>query len=283
MSFSDEVKKRFIRLSRGQRKVAQFIIDNPNVVATHIASEVGKLVGVSESTVIRFCYAMDLSGYGELQEKIREDLSNTKKISTDQTPITIGKKHEYLFSEVMNRDVTSILNTIQCIEAESFQKATQYLHEADSIYTLGFRQCAPSTSYLSSMLETFGKRVTKIQFNVEDIVQQINKMDKNSLLFVIALDSILEDILTIVKIAQNKKVKIIAITNSTISPVRDYADISFVAGSQKQMILDVNTAANSLINALVEGMVLHNKKYYKNCPQLNDQLENELKFLDTVR
>lgn len=283
MSFSDEVKKRFIRLSRGQRKVAQFIIDNPNVVATHIASEVGKLIGVSESTVIRFCYAMDLSGYSELQEKIKDDLSNTKKIPLNQTEVPIGKKHEYLFSEVMNRDVTSILNTINDIEAENFQKATLYLHEANSIYTLGFRQCAPSTSYLSAMLETFGKQVTKVQFNVEDIVKQINKMDKNDLLFVIALDSILEDILTIVKIAKNKQVKIIAITNSSISPVRDYADVSFVAGSQKHMILDVNTAANSLINALVEGMVLHNRNHYKNCTKLNNQLESELKFLETVR
>ncbi|NLY78727.1 MAG: MurR/RpiR family transcriptional regulator [Lysinibacillus sp.] len=276
MSFSDEVKKRFIRLSRGQRKVAQFIIDNPNVVATHIASEVGKLIGVSESTVIRFCYAMDLSGYSELQEKIREDLSVKKNVPVDQTNVLIGKKHEYLFSEVMNRDVTSILNTIQCIEADTFQQATEYLHEAEKIYTLGFRHCTPSTSYLSAMLETYGKQVTKIQFDIDDIVQQINKMDKNTLLFVIALDSILEDILTIVKIAKNKQVKIIAITNSSVSPVRDYADISFVAGSHKQTSFEVNTAANSLIHALVEGMILHNRNHYKNYGKLTSQLESKL-------
>jgi len=279
MGFCDEVKKRFIRLSRGQRKVAQFVIENPNVVATHIASEVGKIIGVSESTVIRFCYAMDLSGYSELQDRIRKDLLESKHVSAGEQ-LSIGKKHEYLFSEIMNRDVTSILNTIQCIDAESFEKATIYLHEAGIIYTLGYRQCAPSTCYLTSMLENFGKKVTQIKFNVEDIVNQINRMDTDSVLFVIALDSVVEDILTIVKLAKNKKVKIIAITNSSISPVRDYANISFVAGAQKQIAFEANTAANSLVHALVEGMTLHNRNYYKKFLNLNAQLDDRLHFLE---
>ncbi|TQE90397.1 MurR/RpiR family transcriptional regulator [Ureibacillus terrenus] len=280
MSFCDEVKKRFIRLSRGQRKVAQFVIDNPHIVATHIASEVGKIIGVSESTVIRFCYAMDLSGYSELQERLRKDLSESNKVMTKEETISVGKKHEYLFSEVMNRDVTSILNTIQYVDADHFQKAINYLHEAEEIYTLGFRQCSPSTSYLTSMLESLGKKTTQIQFNVEDIVKQMKKMDKNSLLFVIALDSVLEDILTIAKIAKNKKVKIIAITNSTVSPVRDYADVSFVVGTQKQFVFEVNTAANSIVHALVEGMILLNRNYFKNFSNLNTPLERDLHFLE---
>lgn len=279
MSFCDEVKKRFIRLSRGQRKVAQFVIENPNIVATHIAADVGKIVGVSESTVIRFCYAMDLSGYSELQEKLRKDLSEPKK-GLEKEQLSIGKKHEYLFSEVINRDVTSILNSIQHIDAESFQKATDYLHEAETIYTLGFRQCAPSASYLTSMLENLGKKVTQIRFDVMDIVQQINKMDNDSLLFVIAFDAVLEDILTIAKIAKNKKVKIIAITNSTVSPVREYADISFVAGCQKQVAFEANTAANSIVHALIEGIILHNRNYYKKLLNANTHLEDQLHFLE---
>ena len=84
MNFIELVKKKYIRLSKGQRKVAQFIIDNPNAVATNIASDVGRLAGVSESTVIRFCYAIDLTGFLELQQKVRDFLmerDGVKKIS----------------------------------------------------------------------------------------------------------------------------------------------------------------------------------------------------------
>lgn len=279
MSFSDEVKKRFIRLSRGQRKVAQLVIENPNVVATHIASEVGKIIGVSESTVIRFCYAMDLSGYSELQERIRKDLSETKKVPAKE-PISIGKKHEYLFSEVMNGDVASILNTIQYVDAESFQKATLYLHEVNEIYILGFRQCTPAASYLASILENFEKKVSQIQFNIEDIIKQIKKMEKGSLLFVIAYDSVFEDILTIAKIAKNKNVKIIAITNSTVSPIRDYADINFVVGTQKQFAFEGNTAANSIVHALIEGMMILNRNHYRKCLKCDTLLHYDFNLLE---
>src|SRR4051812_4841451 len=129
MSFCDEIKKRFIRLSRGQRKVAQFIIDNPNVIATHIASDVGKLIGVSESTVIRFCYAMDLSGFAELQERIKKDLMGGEETKEYPHPL-ITKKHVNLLNEVMNRDVKSILNTINIINEEQFEEAVRIMHES---------------------------------------------------------------------------------------------------------------------------------------------------------
>ncbi|WP_042477048.1 MurR/RpiR family transcriptional regulator [Bacillus ndiopicus] len=75
MSICENIKKRFIRLSKGQRRVAQFVLNDPSIVTTKIASEVGKIAGVSESTVIRFCYAMDFSGYNELQKRMKEDLA----------------------------------------------------------------------------------------------------------------------------------------------------------------------------------------------------------------
>lgn len=105
MELFDEIKRKFIRLSRGQRKVAQFVMDKPNVVATHTAQEVGKLIGVSESTVIRFCYSMGFSGYSNLQQSIKDNLVKDKE--TTNNIFSLSKKEDQLISEVMNRDVTS--------------------------------------------------------------------------------------------------------------------------------------------------------------------------------
>ena len=85
MSICDSIRKKYIRLSKGQRKVAQFVIDNPNIIATQVASEVGRQAGVSESTVIRFCYAMDLSGFSELQQKVKDYLVEKEGL----VPVTV--------------------------------------------------------------------------------------------------------------------------------------------------------------------------------------------------
>lgn len=283
MSYYDEIKRQYIRLSRGQRKVAQFVVDNPNLVATHTASQVGKLIGVSESTVIRFCYAMDLSGYTELQEKIKIDLIGGKETSITKKEKVIQLKHENLLSEVMNRDVACILNTIQQIDSREFEKATQWMHEAGDIYVVGFRHSAPAASFLTSTLKNLRKHVKQIQHDVEHIVQQISNMDENSLLIVIALDPILEDALTIAKLAKNKKVKVVAITNSSVSPVRDYASVIFAIGAQKQASNETITSFSSLMHALTEGMMAQNRRQYTVFQEVSAKIESKFLFQDSIR
>ncbi|WP_255507946.1 MULTISPECIES: MurR/RpiR family transcriptional regulator [Lysinibacillus] len=279
MSICDEIKKRFIRLSRGQRKVAQFVIDNQNIIATHTASDVGKLIGVSESTVIRFCYAMELSGFSELQERIKRDLMGDEERSQSDHPL-ITKKQEHLLSDVMNRDITSILNTIQLVNEKDFEKSVKWVHEAGFLYVLGFRQSSATANFLTCTLGNYRKHVKQIQHDVENIVQQIGSMDEQSLLFVVALDAVLEDVLTIAKLAKNKNVKIVAITNSSLSPIRDYADIIFTVGAQKQSSAETIIAAHSFTHALVEGMVSQNRKQYTAYKKANAQIESNFLFLE---
>jgi len=278
MSFCEQIKKRFIRLSRGQRKVAQFTIDNPNVIATHIASDVGKLIGVSESTVIRFCYAMELSGFSELQEKIKADLIGEDKVEKLVKPT--AKKKVNLLNEVMNRDVTCILNTINNKNEEQFEQAIKLMHESKFLYVLGLRQSTPSANFLTCTLSNYRRQVKQIQSNVENVVRQINEMEDNSLLFIVALDDLSEDALTITKLAKKKNVKVIAITHSNITSIRGYADILFTVGAQKTASAETITAAHSLIHALVEGMVAQNKKQYTNFQKSHTQIDSNYLLLD---
>lgn len=277
MNICDEIKKRFIRLSRSQRRVAQFVIDNPNIVATHIASDVGKLIGVSESTVIRFCYAMDLSGFSELQEKVKESISGNEasKLTKNNQKFST-KKEDQLLSKIMNEDVKSILNTIQHIDEDQFNVAVKLLHNTNSCFVLGFRQSSPTASFVTELLTSYGKEVKKIEHNVDNIVQQISTMNKNSLLLVIALDSIYEDALTIAKLASNKKVKVIAITNSSISPLRDYADLLFTIGAKKQDSSETMIATHSLLHALIEGMKMQNINKYRKIRSTIEQVEEKI-------
>lgn len=279
MSICDEIKKRYIRLSRGQRKVAQFIIDNPNIIASHIASEVGQLIGVSESTVIRFCYAMDLSGFSELQEKIKYDLLEVSG-EIEENNSSVAKKKDRYHSKVMNRDVSCILHTIELMDEKQYIQAVKQMHESHSIYVVGFRQSYPIASFLTSTLKNFRKHVKQIHHDVENIVQQISSMNKNSLLIVIALDTVLEDAMTIAKLAKNKNVQVMAITNSSLSPIRDYADIMFTVGAQKNASGETITASCSLTQALVDGMISQNKKQYTSFQKSISQLENDFLFLE---
>lgn len=62
------IQQEYNQLSKGQQKVAKYLLEQPGEFAVKLASEIGEQVGVSETTVIRFCYSIKLSGFSELQK-----------------------------------------------------------------------------------------------------------------------------------------------------------------------------------------------------------------------
>lgn len=282
MSINEEIKRRFVRLSKGQRKVAQFVMNNPTVVIGNGAAEVGRQANVSESTVIRFCYAMDLSGYVELQEEIRGYLLSQNGTTLQPTYIS-NKQQNTSFGRIMQRDSQNIQDTIHLINDSMLQKSSKWMHTADNIYILGTRQAASIANWLSYTLRTLRSNVKQLRSDSDDIVQQINSMGEHTTLIVFSCDKHTNDIKTIVEIAKMKKVKIIAITGSALSPIRDYASAIFALGMKNQTPLDIVPVLFSFLHALIEEMISQDKAQYEKYQQSYEQVENNLLFLDAAR
>lgn len=283
MSINEEIKRKFVRLSKGQRKVGQFVMENPTVVIANGAAEVGRQANVSESTVIRFCYAMDLSGYVELQEEIRSYLMTRNEGARVQPPYASGKQNTSNYGKIMQLDIQNIQDTIGLINDHTLRKSAKWMHEADSIYILGARQAASVASWLSYTLKTLRPNVKQIRTDSDDFVQQINSMSEHTTLMVFSFDKHTKDIKSIVEIAKMKKAKIIAITDSALSPLREYTSALFALGLKNQSPLDVIPVLFSFMHALVEEMISYNKVEYDQYLKSYEQVENNLLFLDVAR
>ncbi|WP_025117522.1 MurR/RpiR family transcriptional regulator [Lysinibacillus fusiformis] len=283
MSIHEDIKKRFVRLSKGQRKVAQFVMDNPNTVIANGAAEVGRLANVSESTVIRFCYAMDLSGYVELQEEIRGYVMSQDVGTNLQTTYTGKKLTDSSFGKVMQQDSRNIQETIQLISDQQIQKSSKWMHEADNIYILGTRQAASVANWLSNTLKTLRSNIKQLRIDSDEIMNQINNMGERTILIVLSFDKQLKDIQTIVEIARMRKVKIIAITGTAFSPVREYANILFALGTNKHSSLDIVPVLFSFLHALLEEMISQDKGQYEKYQKSYEQIDSNILFLDAAR
>ncbi|ACA41804.1 transcriptional regulator [Lysinibacillus sphaericus CBAM5] len=283
MSIREDIKKRFVRLSKGQRKVAQFVMDNPNTVIANGAAEVGRLANVSESTVIRFCYAMDLSGYVELQEEIRGYIMSQDVGTNLQSTYTGNKLVNSSFGKVMQRDSRNIQETIQLINDQQIQTSSKWMHEAENIYILGTREAVSIANWLSNTLKTLRSNIKQLRIDSDEIMNQINNMGERTTLIVLSFDQQLKDIQTIVEIAKMKKVKIIAITGTAFSPVREYANILFALGTNKHSSLDIVPVLFSFLHALLEEMINQDKGQYEKYQKSNEQVDSNILFLNAAR
>ncbi|MEK3763866.1 MULTISPECIES: MurR/RpiR family transcriptional regulator [unclassified Solibacillus] len=264
MSICNDIKKRYIRLSKGQRKVAQFVIDNPNVVATQIASEVGRLADVSESTVIRFCYAMDLSGFSDLQDKVKGYLMEKGETVEAKKAIAKNRIRQQIGADIVKQDIAGISKTFNELKERDVEEVIQLLHQSKRIHFLGFRHSEPAAFWMFSNLKMLRDQVYFIEHETEKIAQQLAFMDENSLLFIISLDDEYEDLATTVEIAKRKNVKIVAIRDKKLTSLKEPANPVLIVPSAKEGGATCTIAIYSLLHILVETMVMqYPEKYSK--------------------
>ena len=70
------IQSKFPKLSKGQKLIAEYILNNYDKAAFMTAAKLGINVGVSESTVVRFAIELGFSGYPKLQKSLQELIKN---------------------------------------------------------------------------------------------------------------------------------------------------------------------------------------------------------------
>lgn len=279
MSICESIKKKYIRLSKGQRKVAQFVLDNPNIIATQVASEVGRQAGVSESTVIRFCYAMDLSGFIELQQLVKDYLIEKDGATLVVPKMPTTKKQNIPFYDIMSHDINSILHTAQQIDELQFSKAIDLLYNVERIFILGFGNAVPSAFWMYHNLQRLRNNVHFMQYDATKIGADLVQMNNQSLMFVVGFNEQQEDVMPVVELAKRKNVKIIAVTDHTPCPIQEYANILFMIAQKESSLVQGDVAVFAMLHALVECMVLLNKEHYEAIGTKTSNFSNALNSL----
>ena len=109
--------------SKGQKRIADYILQNYDKAAFMTASKLGKLSGVSESTVVRFASELGYDGYPSmqraLQEMIRSKLTSIQRIEVSNDRIG----NQDILSMVMQSDMYKIHMTLEETNREDFDRA----------------------------------------------------------------------------------------------------------------------------------------------------------------
>lgn len=260
MSICESIQQRYIRLSKGQRKVAQFVMDNPSIVATQTAAEVGRLANVSESTVIRFCYAIELTGYVALQEVLKDYLFDKMGAVPISTTYLAKQQGKQSCSYIMQKDLKGIQDTMQLVNEDHFEKCVQSLNEFKMIYILGAGHSFPAASWLVNSLKQLRHNVYMIESEEDVRVCKLSQLNKDSLFILFVFEQDLQEATKVMEIAKARKAEVLVITDTAFSSLRPYTNNIFTIGTQQQSIIDKAPALFTFLHALVEGMSMVNEK-----------------------
>ena len=159
------IEKKYGKMSKGQRRLADYVRRNYDKAVFLTAARLGETVGVSESTVVRFAIQLGYKGYPGFQKAL-EELVRTKLNSIQRMEVTYGRiSQSEILETVLNSDIDKIKQTLSIIDNKAFDMAIETILNARKIYVIGIRSCAPLASFFSFYLNLVCDNVTPVTTN----------------------------------------------------------------------------------------------------------------------
>ena len=264
-TITERIEQHFSTLSKSQQKVAHYVLKHLSFVVTHSAAEVGVNASTSETTVIRFCYAIGLSGYAQLQKEVTLHLLNHNTSSSLHNYLS---SKEALFTKpnlaesVMSQIGKQMTNMSQQVQPAQFEQVTKRMHEAASIYLVGAGASQFAAQWLQYTLNILRPNVHVVDTGTVALIRTLEKINQQTLVIVVSLHRYYKQSIAITKLMKEHGARVVAITDTNVAPIHQYADDTFVLQQYELSTIDMMPALIAFMNTLVAGMMAHDTAYY---------------------
>jgi len=250
-TFIRNTEEHFPHLTKGLKKVANHLLNDPIIFAIHPAKKIGSIIGVSETMVIRFCNSIGYEGFSTLQKDIRKHLLN---LSQNQAS-NLNEKNEGTshFIEDIKNDIRVLTKNIESLEVESFESIVETLMGSERIVIAGYYQSYTFAHWLLFNINYILGNASL--FRPETDARVLEFMPEKSCVFVFSFYRYAVDTIKFAQEAKEKGVKVIAFTDSRVAPIVEFADYVILANFQNESILRKGPITLSIINSILHELV----------------------------
>lgn len=245
-------------LSKGHRRIAEYIAQHYEKAAFMTASALGHECGVSESTVVRFAAAMGYEGYPELREKL-VSLVRQRLTSEQRFAITSGVDQRDVLSMVLKNDAHNIRKTVDALSQRDFDDVVARLLQARRIYVMGLRSAAPLALFMYHYLHQILDEVVLVSNTIGDVFEEIARIGERDVLVGISYPRYSTRTLECMRFARGNGAQVVGFTDGEMSPLCAASDVCLCACTDMASFVDSLAAPLSVINALIVSVGLHRR------------------------
>jgi len=247
-----QMTERMSEFSKGQRLIAQYILQHYDRAAFLTASKLGALVEVSESTVVRFANELGFEGYPEMQRALRE-LTRTNLTAAQRMAVADNlMDKDTVLDKVLLGDAEKIRHTLDAIDRQAFYAAVEKIVSARNIYILGGRSVASLADCLTFTFRLMFDNVRPVAGTTgTEIFEQLLDIGPEDVLIAISFPRYSKRTVRAVEFAHRAGADVVALTDSADSPLATDSDQLLTAHSDMASFVDSLVAPLSIINAMV--------------------------------
>jgi DNA-binding MurR/RpiR family transcriptional regulator len=257
----DKIEQKFGEFSKGQKLIAEYIKKDYDKAAFMTAAVLGEIVGVSESTVVRFACELGYDGYPRLQKALREIIKN--KLTSAQRLEVSSKRidEDNLINTIFRSDIEKLKITLDEIDRVSFGKVVDKIMNANRIYIIAVRSAAPLASFMGHYFNLIFDNVKVVHTTDEgEMFEQIVRVSENDVIIGISFPRYSKRTIKALEFSRRQGATTIAFTDSLDSPLAEAAELTLTARSDMASFADSLVAPLSMINALIVAVGMRRKE-----------------------
>lgn len=246
-----KIRDKMEEFSKGQRRIADYILSNYDKAAFITAGKLGKAVNMSESSVVRFAFALGYGGYPAMQKALQE-IVHSRLTSIQRIEASDVFFGEDVVTSVLQTDMDKIRVAIEEIDRAAFTTVVDKLVAARHIYILGVRSSSFLAGYLNFYLHLIFENVTLVTSNsAGEILESMLRIGPGDVLVGISFPRYSQSTVKGVQFAYDRGADVVAITDSDVSPLYPLASAVLLARSDMISFVDSLVAPFSLLNAII--------------------------------
>lgn len=249
------VRGYYASLSPAERKVADYILQDPENILRMTLAEVAEQSGVSDATAVRFFRSLGYADWLNFKIALTRSIPDTTKlvledIQADDSPGLVARK-------VILGSVQALQDTLAVLDENAFCRALELLKQADRILIAGVGTSGPIAHEMYHRLFRLGLNCQVITDAYLQVMQAA-LLTPADLLVAISQTGDSTDPIRTAQEAQLNGCPVLAITGNRLSSLAHHADVVLVSVSHefRGETTASRNAQYALIHALYAGLAL---------------------------
>ena len=247
--------------SKGQRMIARYITESYDKAAFMTANKLGRTVGVSESTVVRFAVDLGFDGYPSMQKAMQEMVLN-RLTSVQRIEVAndrIGDQD--VVSTVIHSDIEKLRQTSETVDREEFRETVNAILRAKRVYILGVRSVAPLASFLGYYLNYMFNNVHVVTASGSgEMFERIVGVNSEDVVIAFSFPRYSAATVKAAQYCRSTGATVVGITDNKSSPLGQVSDRVLCAKSDMVSLVDSLVAPLSVVNALIVAIAAKREK-----------------------
>ena len=264
--------------SKGQRRISEYIMESYDKAAFMTASRLGKTVGVSESTVVRFAVELGYNGYPAMQKAMQEMVRN--KLTSVQRMGVINDLlgNQDVVSMVLQSDMETLRMTGEALDRQVFDQVVERMMSARTIYIIGVRSSMALATFLNFHLRNMLHHVRLVEpYSISEMLEQLVHVGPQDVVIGISFPRYSSRTIKAMDFCRKAGAMVVAITDTPEAPGARVSTHVLLAKSDMVSIVDSLVAPMSVINALIVSVGRKNEndlsRTYEELEQIWEEYE----------